>query len=462
MDLSPLLDSAGLLRLQTALICYSIFAGCVGWDVVVGLPFDLQLLRSPGWSSAVRAVSRIAYLCSRWLALIALALCIRMLGWPSSDAVCNQLPRLIEGTLAASYVCTVTVLFVRTLALYPGHTRSDWLVAGVLFLGWLSILACGIAAPFFVEALRPPGLSARCTLHQRNSDDTAVDAVLSSIVAFDCIILALTVKKMYTAPDHKFFASASIFSRLCPAAKGSAKHSTPDRPNRIAVDLLEQGLYDFSLLTVSAIAALACWKSNLPSVYRAVSVLGLGAVSAALAGGVFRETTRAATALREAEESKVASMTQLRALHERITRLEQQRAAHAGGSLSAGISERFDSEKPSPRPPVSADCARVMFGDGDGIQRGQSFGSTQTTRSRDSDLSPITSAYHSHPTSPAPLLPSGQGHGTPFLSLSAFSASSLPPTLHDAGWTREEDEETRSLPFTALAPPRRARRRQPE
>lgn len=68
---------------------------------------------------------------------------------------------------------------------------------------------------------------------------------------------------------------------------------------KMAAQLIGSGLYDFAAITIVGVGALATYLAINVSSYQATTLNCIGAVSAALAGGVFRDTARAAKTIRE-------------------------------------------------------------------------------------------------------------------------------------------------------------------
>lgn len=68
---------------------------------------------------------------------------------------------------------------------------------------------------------------------------------------------------------------------------------------KMAAQLIGSGLYDFAAITIVSVGALAKYLAINVSSYQATTLNCIGAVSAALAGGVFRDTARAAKTIRE-------------------------------------------------------------------------------------------------------------------------------------------------------------------
>ncbi|CEH15395.1 hypothetical protein CBOM_03711 [Ceraceosorus bombacis] len=139
---------------------------------------------------------------------------------------------------------------------------------------------------------------------------------MASLLAFDAIILLLTLYKVYRSGSYRFFNSNTVLGTILGKKNRNLHDEDPMKlaATKVAADLIGQGLYDFIILFLVGVAALVIWcTTSLPRIYRSLGVIGLAAVSAALAGGVFRETARAATALHAFRdfELKLQAMQQL-------------------------------------------------------------------------------------------------------------------------------------------------------
>lgn len=67
---------------------------------------------------------------------------------------------------------------------------------------------------------------------------------------------------------------------------------------KLAAELIGQGLYDFAAITLVGCGALIAYLTITVVTYQAMALNCLAAISAALAGGVFRETARAASTMK--------------------------------------------------------------------------------------------------------------------------------------------------------------------
>ena len=70
----------------------------------------------------------------------------------------------------------------------------------------------------------------------------------------------------------------------------------------LAAELIAQGLYDFAAITFVGCGALIAYLTITVVTYQAMTINCIGAISAALAGGVFRETARAASTMKAVYE----------------------------------------------------------------------------------------------------------------------------------------------------------------
>lgn len=70
----------------------------------------------------------------------------------------------------------------------------------------------------------------------------------------------------------------------------------------LAAELIAQGLYDFAAITFVGCGALTAYLTITVVTYQAMTINCIGAISAALAGGVFRETARAASTMKAVYE----------------------------------------------------------------------------------------------------------------------------------------------------------------
>lgn len=86
--------------------------------------------------------------------------------------------------MAFSYICTLTILMLRTVALYPTSSKRDWTVFYTIFGILLVNLAFAIWLPFNVEGNRFPLFPSRCVFVQAGGD-SALRAFLISAVVFD-------------------------------------------------------------------------------------------------------------------------------------------------------------------------------------------------------------------------------------------------------------------------------------
>ena len=69
-----LLDQhSGQLILNTLFLSF-VLLGIQLHTCICSLPFDMKLLRRPGWSHPYAAVSRCAFICSKWVTLAAILL----------------------------------------------------------------------------------------------------------------------------------------------------------------------------------------------------------------------------------------------------------------------------------------------------------------------------------------------------------------------------------------------------
>lgn len=80
---------------------------------------------------------------------------------------------------------------------------------------------------------------------------------------------------------------------------------------QLAAELIGQGLYDFAAITVVGCGAMIAYLSIDVVAYQAMTLNCIGAISAALAGGVFRETARAASTMKAIHEQEQKMKTML-------------------------------------------------------------------------------------------------------------------------------------------------------
>lgn len=91
------MDSSRALQIETSAIVYAAFVGVLGWDVATSLVCDIRLLCSKTWlRSPIRVLSRLAYILSRYCALISLMLSLKYWFYPNEkDSYCKRMPYVI-------------------------------------------------------------------------------------------------------------------------------------------------------------------------------------------------------------------------------------------------------------------------------------------------------------------------------------------------------------------------------
>ncbi|PWN54291.1 hypothetical protein IE53DRAFT_239592 [Violaceomyces palustris] len=357
--------------INSAILFYSFWLGALVWDCVCSLPFDLKLLtllcRRGDRFDPSRFLNRLSYFTTRYLGIVALVMATLYWKEPQYDEeVCRVWPRLWEALLVASYVGALIILTLRTLSLYAGSSRSDRLAWYVVLFSLSNVTAWALTLPFAVKGHRIQGSSTVCIYHQYKGY-TFVDAFLLSAFAFTTLILTLTLVKVSylfgggrsSDPSFKSYRRpAHLVSRLVGSLKGTkvvptrrskAKVTTCRTGDRVghtrggrktaregrgsktptefgnrretctklAIDMIFQGLYSFAMIELLMLILISIWF--LPSARRgatkAMVSISFGAMIAASASSVFRETFRASTAMssalvrvEEGEEKEEAAM----------------------------------------------------------------------------------------------------------------------------------------------------------
>lgn len=137
---------------QVAVIFFSLFFGMTVLDLVSHIAFDLRLLRKSGWSTPVKAGSRLAYLTCRYMSFIALLLVIVYLVAPQAN--CEALPRTFN-ILGMFILDCVTLIFVQRVMALHGYERA---VVLPLAAGFAIVVALSIVSiPFYGTGERLPG-----------------------------------------------------------------------------------------------------------------------------------------------------------------------------------------------------------------------------------------------------------------------------------------------------------------
>lgn len=83
-----------------------------------------------------------------------------------------------------SYINTLVVLMLRTLALYPTSRKRDWAIFYLVLTVFASNAVCAIWLPFEVRGSRVPNEPTRCQYTQ-TSDDKVLRGFLITGVIYD-------------------------------------------------------------------------------------------------------------------------------------------------------------------------------------------------------------------------------------------------------------------------------------
>lgn len=96
-DDEMVMDSSRALQVETSAIVCAAFVGVLGWDVATSLVCDIRLLCSRAWlRSPIRILSRLAYILSRYCALISLKLTLKYWFYPNAKvSYCQRMPYVI-------------------------------------------------------------------------------------------------------------------------------------------------------------------------------------------------------------------------------------------------------------------------------------------------------------------------------------------------------------------------------
>lgn len=86
--------------------------------------------------------------------------------------------------MAFSYINTLIVLMLRTLALYPTSRKRDWAILFLVLTVFTSNTVCAIWLPFEVRGSRVPHEPTRCQYTQV-SDDRVLRGFLITGVLYD-------------------------------------------------------------------------------------------------------------------------------------------------------------------------------------------------------------------------------------------------------------------------------------
>lgn len=89
-----------------------------------------------------------------------------------------------QSLMGFSYVNTLVILMLRTIALYPTSKKRDWAVFYIILAIFTVNLALVIWLPLNVRGGRVASQASRCVFTQEKGD-TALRAFLISAVAFD-------------------------------------------------------------------------------------------------------------------------------------------------------------------------------------------------------------------------------------------------------------------------------------
>ncbi|KAE8222378.1 hypothetical protein CF319_g4416 [Tilletia indica] len=259
--------------LQVGLIYATVWLGAIGWDILSTLSFDLRLIRQTRWRSFPSTVHSLGYLCSRYSTLIWLIITIASLVVPSLD--CQPKTRASGVAFALSIASMHLIFMMRTISIWNLNHR----VIAPLLLLWLTILAGSLVLGLVAETVHIPG-SYFCTGQNNKGFQVAEVFVVTALVLFDLLCLALTVAKLNKLgwrgiingfiPRHRSHYDAEDWAAML--------------VHRTTLFCIVQFLLLFLFVILQVIPSLAP--------YRSMQVIATTTIGSSMAGRIFRQSWR--------------------------------------------------------------------------------------------------------------------------------------------------------------------------
>lgn len=117
---------------------YAGFLGVASIDLVNNLVFDWNLLRSEGWKTPVKAVTRIAYFICRLLPIVTLSMALMFTTHAvGKNTDCNRFVSINQSLLVPLLNSASLIFVIRTISLYACKRSIMYTVGGL----WLIVLA---------------------------------------------------------------------------------------------------------------------------------------------------------------------------------------------------------------------------------------------------------------------------------------------------------------------------------
>ncbi|KAN0061785.1 hypothetical protein ACQY0O_005778 [Thecaphora frezii] len=291
-------------------LIHAVTVGLLAWECFINLPFDVYLICTKGWLNPRRFLTRFSYLCSRYLALITAVAFLWLVLNPSHyHDHCASNVMALSGVTCLMASMSYYLLLGRTLMMFPSPSRADRFCRQLL---WLSFLASVIGI-----GVTPYSL---CQL-ERSRNDLMMGIQLYSVtqiifvsVALGCSLCKVTWHMLMSDGQSGSDAGrgyawaqrgglASYAARVRGRA-GQAAGGANRRQNPLVIYLVLQGVYTLALVELVAVGqTVARVKIEDSMPYKTSAMYAHLKLICALCGVAFRDTYKAARALRETGKS---------------------------------------------------------------------------------------------------------------------------------------------------------------